>query len=204
MTPKRFKSLEKEHEAIELELARQEGRQSEAETKVEKLTDNIAQLELDLDRQLVASETTKATATRKKITKLKGDLEAVKALLRGLENEIPRLRDRQKELQVARDEAFANLAGAWLKKEIAAYDRAAGALQERIKRLLCLHGELRERGFGQAYVTAVGPGYATLPGIKVPCLKNFSPAEFNRSGRYHSGDEFKKQILKEILGGKKS
>jgi len=193
----KFKQLEKESKSIEQDLSKCRSRHREAEERIKDSRATIIKTRGGLKKALV-SDPERAGALDQELTNLERSLDRDQLLLSGLTEEIKRLDSELAETEKAMNQAFADAAVKWLKKEVEAYDRAADRYLQRTRRLLVCHQLLRDVGHGEVFPSALGPGWSRVARIRAFKLNGFQPQDFERPN-LHSGADQLERIRREIV-----
>ncbi|MBW2110639.1 MAG: hypothetical protein JRH00_04250 [Deltaproteobacteria bacterium] len=194
---KKFQALEKNANLIEQKLSKVRSRRREVEEQLEQTMAAIEEARDNLKTALV-SDSEEAGALDQELADLERNRDRDQLLLAGLSEEIQKLELSLAEAKEAMNQAFADAAARWLKKEVVAYDRLADRYLGRTKRLLAAHKLLRDIDCGEVFPSALGPGWSRVARIRAFKLNGFQPQDFERPN-LHSGADQLERIRKEIV-----
>lgn len=199
-TQKNYKAYEKQYADLEKERQELKKRKAKIEARFEQLKMELSSVKRELGAALAdgfkGEEMKEIEEGRDKISQEFKKYElAAPAIIAKFE----KLNEEIQEAVNQKNEAFADLAEAWLEKEVKNYDKKAQITLVSLRRLLVAHRLLREAGHSDRYRNVVGPGFEFLPQARVPVLADFKKADFLKRIRSDNSQTHEKIIFSEII-----
>ena len=198
MKKSNYQKLQRAVAKAEGEIRAVENRLAATDEQTIKTEGDIKGLTNDLEAALLSEDAALIASIEEEISSLRKLIERNKLLKPALENQIEKLREDLGEAEDSLDVRFSELAQKWLTVELKSYDRAATALQSRLRKLLVCSEMLRERGLASVFHESIGPGHQILNQTKIPTFSNFNLAEFNSRSVLSSGKEHVDEVYQEI------
>lgn len=176
----KYSKLGEQINKLDKEIEETEQGITETRNRVDSSQETLDQLWLSLKHQVLEGEETSIHAVEGAIAQAKKLAARDKALLEGLNEKLPALRQKREALVNEQAEIIAQVADRWFDKEIEQYEQAREQLLSIVRRLTACSTILHSCGeHGRAVSAAhLGKSWSHLRVTKLPSIKNFSAARY--------------------------
>ena len=199
---KRFKELQSEIDALEKAIEVNAARKADLEKQIKDLDEQISELRGDLKAALVKGNQAKVKTLEDQIRDFEfTEKTRFELLSQGLDEKEQGLEIDLVDARKRQNEVFAELIRGLLTKEVKLFDKAAGELILRRKRLLGFQQLLRQVGMGNVYRETIGPVFEYMPAWKIPVCKDFSKTKYLTESQNQVTYDLLKKLRQEIMDG---
>ena len=176
----KYSKLGEQINKLDKEIEETEQGITETRNRVDSSQETLDQLWLSLKHQVLEGEETSIHAVEGAIAQAKKFAARDKALLEGLNEKLPALRQKRQTLVNEQTEIIALNGDKWFTKEIEQYEQAREQLLSIVRRLTACSTILHSCGeHGRAVSAAhLGKSWSHLRVTKLPSIKNFSAARY--------------------------
>jgi len=195
---KKYRSLNKEIDAVDKKIVNFQNRIEKADHDREKAQAEKLSLIQKKRNFVVAGDEKSATALEPDLFQCDQTIERAKETIDALSDTLPLLEKERQALADQRNEAFADMAAAWLRGEARAWDNIATELIQIGKRLAAANGILKGINRQDVFRTNTLRNHAFWS-TRVPLMQNYDPRTMEKTIFQYSqavADQVQSEILK--------